>query len=81
MGVMKMLKNTQDDEKLGANGDCEATFVVEIKINSSEWRATPKIHHTIEDAKKEANALKLKYPYVRECRIKSQKQISERDNK
>ena len=75
-----MVKNIQDDKKLEANGDYESTFVVEIKINSSEWQTTPKIHQTKEDAEKEAKALKLKYPFVRECRIRSQKKISERNN-
>ncbi len=70
-GIKLMVKNTQDDKKLNvANGDYEATFVVEIKINSSEWQTTPKIHHSQEDAEKEAEAIKLKYPFIRECRIR-----------
>ena len=67
-----MVKETPECKKAEVNEDSDIIFVVEIKI-SSEWQTTPKIHHAKEDAEKEAEALKLKYPFLRECRITSQK--------
>ena len=67
-----MAKETPECKKAKVNEDCDTIFVVEIKIDS-EWQTTPKIHHTKEDAEKEAQALKVKYPFLRECRITSRK--------
>ncbi len=51
------------------DGDCRTIFMVEIKLDSSKWGAIPKIFYSKEEADKEAEALKLKYPFFSECRV------------
>jgi hypothetical protein len=51
------------------DGDCRTVFMVEIKLHSSKWGAIPKIFYTKEEADKEAEASKLKYPFSSKCRV------------
>jgi hypothetical protein len=53
--------------------------MVEIKLGSSKWGATPKIFYTKEEADKEAEALKLKYHFVSKCRVVTRK-MEEKEN-
>ena len=66
-----MVKNSRDDKKFSTNG---AIFVVQIKVNSTEWQTTPKRFHTKEEAEKEAKVLKLRYPFVAGFRIVTRKE-------
>ncbi len=52
---------------------CKLMFMVEIKYDDSKWGATPKMFSTKDEAEKEAEALKIKYPFIRECRIITRK--------
>jgi len=51
------------------NEHCEMVYMVEVKYGGSRWGATPKIFYDKEEAKKEAEAFKVKYPFVSEWRI------------
>ncbi len=50
-------------------GHCEMVYMIEMKFNGSGWGATPKILYSEEEAKKEAEALKVKYPFISEFKI------------
>jgi hypothetical protein len=56
-------------EKFRVDGDCRTIFMVEIKLDGCKWAATPKIFHSAEEAEKEAQVLKLKYPFVSQYRV------------
>jgi len=49
--------------------DCKTVYMVEIRNNGSTWGATPKILLGKDQAEKEAQRLKEKYPFVSECRV------------
>jgi len=49
--------------------NCKTVFVVEIKSEDNTWGATPRVFSTEEEAKAEAVRLRLKYPFISECRI------------
>ncbi len=48
---------------------CETVYMVEMKYNGSGWGTTAKMFYSKEEADKEAEALKVKYPFVSECRV------------
>ncbi len=48
--------------------------MVEIKYDGSKWGATPKKFYSEEEAKGEAEALKVRYPWISECRVISRKE-------
>ncbi len=50
-------------------GHCEMVYMIEMKFNGSRWGATPKILYSEEEARKEAEALKVKYPFISEFKI------------
>ncbi len=52
-------------------GHCKTIFMIELKVGNSNnsWGGGPKIFYSREEAEKEAEALKLKYPFVSECRV------------
>ncbi len=41
---------------------CKTVFMVEFMFGASQWGASPKKFYTKEDAEKEGEALKLRYP-------------------
>ncbi len=51
------------------DGHCKTIFMVEIRYDGSKWGATPKTFYSQEEAEKEVEALKIKYPFIREYRI------------
>ncbi len=53
---------------------CKTIFMVEIKYDGSKWGATPKKFYSEEEAKGEAEALKVRYPWISECRVISRKE-------
>ena len=53
---------------------CKIVFMVEIKYDGSKWGATPKRFYSEEEAEKEAELLKVKYPFISECRIVTRKE-------
>ena len=55
------------------DGNCDTIFRVEIKFDGSDWGATPKLFHRKEEALKEVEALKIKYPFISEYRVISRK--------
>jgi hypothetical protein len=59
---------------------CKTVYMVEIKFDGSNWGATPKIFYSEAEAKAEAEQLRLKYPFLTECRIVTRK-IEEKENK
>jgi hypothetical protein len=61
-------------------GHCRTIFKVEIKYDGSNWGATPKIFYGKEEAEKEAEFLKTKYPFISQCRVVAHK-IEEKEKK
>jgi len=59
---------------------CETIFMIEVKVGKSNnsWGGGPQIFYTREEAEKQAEALKLKYPFVSEFRIVTRKIEEER---
>jgi hypothetical protein len=74
-----MIRNSQKRKKR-TDGDCETIFVLEIRQIGSEWGTTPKVFDSKEEAEKEAERLKKKYPFLDGCRIVSRK-IEEKSDK
>ncbi len=74
-----MTKNSEKRKKC-ADGDCKTIFVVEIRQAGSKWGTTPKVFDSKEEAEKEAERLKKKYPFLDGCRVLSRK-IEEKSNK
>ncbi len=66
-----ILNNSQ---RFCIDGHCRAIFMVEIKYYGSGWGATPKIFYSEAEAQVEIALLKLKYPFISECRIVTRKQ-------
>lgn len=66
-----MTRNSQ--KKKRTDGDCETIFVLEIRQPGSEWGTTPKVFDSKEEAEKEAERLKKKYPFLDGCRVVSRK--------
>jgi len=64
-------KNYGDRFCLGSH--CRTIFMVEIRYEDSRWGATPKIFDSEEEAEKEAETLKIKYPFIYECRVITRK--------
>ncbi len=60
---------------------CKTVYMVEIKTDSSnKWGATPRMFHSQEEAEKEVEVLKQKYPsFVTECRIVTRRIKEEKD--
>ncbi len=61
-------------ERFCIDEHCKTVFMVEIKYDGAEWGATPKIFYNKEEAEKETELLKAKYPFVSECRIVTRKE-------
>ena len=55
--------------KFCIDGHCSAIFMVEIKFDGNNWGATPKIFYSEAEANVEAELLKVKYPFISECRV------------
>jgi len=55
--------------KFCVDGHCRAIFMVEISFGDLQWGATPKKFYSKTDAEKEAEVLKLKYPFISEFRV------------
>ena len=51
------------------DGHCKRIFMVEIRLDDSKWGATPKMFYNKEKAEAEAEALRLKYPFILEYRV------------
>ncbi len=66
-------------ERFCTGEHCKTIYMVEIKFTGDKWGATPKKFYTEEDAGKEAKSLKMKYPFIRECRIVTRKKKEEYD--
>jgi hypothetical protein len=54
--------------------------MVEIRFDGYNWGATPKTFSSEEQAKLEAETLRLKYPFVAECRVVTRR-IEEKEKK
>jgi hypothetical protein len=54
--------------------------MVEIRFDGCNWGATPKIFYVKEEAEKEAEVLKLKYPFLSECRVITRKMEEKEKN-
>jgi len=67
--IYKQVLDRNLGEAFCTDVQCKTVYTVEIKHNGSKWGATPKIFCTKEEAKREAEALKVKYPFVSECRV------------
>ncbi len=59
---------------------CKTIFMIEVKVGNSNnsWGGGPKIFYSREEAEKQIEALKLKYPFVSEFRIVSRKIAEEK---
>ena len=67
--LYKSMLDKNFGERFCIDGDCTTIFMVEIKLDGCKWGTTPKIFHSKEEADKEAEILKLKYPFVSKCRV------------
>ena len=59
---------------------CKTIFMIEVKVGKSNnsWGGGPQIFYSREEAERDAEALKLKYPFVSEFRIVTRKIEEER---
>ncbi len=55
--------------KFCIDGHCTTIFMVEILFGDFEWGATPKTFYIKEEAEEEAEALKVRYPFLSGCRV------------
>jgi hypothetical protein len=53
---------------------CKTIFMVEIKFDGCKWGATPNTFYSEEEAQKEVEALKIKYPFISEFRVVARKE-------
>jgi len=60
--------------KFCIDGHCKTVFMVEVKCDGCKWGATPKIFYSKEEAEKEAELLKIKYPFISQCRVVTRKE-------
>jgi len=67
--LYKSMLDKNFGQRFCINGHCKTIFMVEIKFYRFNWGATPKIFYSEGEAEKEAEALKLKYPFISKCRI------------
>ena len=67
--LYKSMLDKNFGKRFCVDGDCRTIFMVEIRLDGCKWGATPKIFHNRGEADKEAEILKLKYPFVSECRV------------
>ncbi len=56
-------------------GHCKTIFMIEVKVGkgNNSWGGGPQIFYSREEAERQAEALKLKYPFVSEFRIVTRK--------
>jgi len=72
--LFKSMLDKNFGERFCIDGNCRTIFMVEIKLDGCKWGATPKIFHSEEEADKEAITLKLRYPFISECRVITRKE-------
>ncbi len=61
-------------------GNCGTIFMVEIDLGDGKWGATPKTFYSEEEANRESEVLKSKYPFISECRV-IKRNIAEKNEK
>ncbi len=61
------------------DGHCKTIFMVEIKFDGNNWGTTPKIFDSEDEAKWEADILRMKYPFISEFRVVARKEKEEND--
>ena len=67
--LYKLMLDKNFGKRFCIDGNCKTVFMVEVRQDSSGWGATPKIFYVKEEVEKEAEVLKLKYPFLSECRV------------
>ena len=68
--LYKSMLDKNYGERFCIGSHCITIFMIEIRLEGDgSWGATPKVFYNREEAEKEAEALKLKYPFVSECRV------------
>ena len=67
--LYKLMLDKNFGKRFCIDGNCKTVFMVEVRQDSSEWGATPKIFYVKEEPENEAEVLKLKYPFLSECRV------------
>ncbi len=77
--ICELYKSILDSSRRFCNdGHCKTVFMVEIKFDGNNWGATPKIFYSETEARVEVELLKLKYPFLSECRVVT-RQIEEKE--
>ncbi len=80
--ICELFKSLLDRNFAGrfcVDGHCTKIFMVEIKFDGNNWGATPKTFYSEAEAKVEAELLKVKYPFLSECRVVTRKEKEEND--
>ena len=67
--LYKSMLDNNYGKKFCIDTHCTTIFMVEINYDGSKWGATSKIFYSKEEAQKEAEVLKVKYPFISECRV------------
>ncbi len=70
--ICELYKSVLDANFTGrfcTDGNCKTIFMVEVKYDGSKWGATPKTFYSEEEAEKEVETLKIKYPFISKFRV------------
>ncbi len=70
--ICVLYKSILDENLLGQfclGEHCKTIYMVEITVDGRRWGTTRKIFQTKVEAEKEANVLKLVYPFVSDIRV------------
>ena len=79
--LYKRMRDKNFGGRFCVGGHCKTIFMVEIRFDGdSNWGASPKTFYNKEEAEKEVEALKLKYPFLSEYKIVTRK-INEKKKK
>ncbi len=58
---------------------CKTIYMIEIKFDGCKWGVTPKTFYSEEEAEREVEALKIKYPFISDFRVVARKEKEKND--
>ncbi len=79
--LYKSILDKNYGERFCIGSHCKTIFMIEVKVGNgnNSWGGGPKIFYSKQEAEKQIEALKLKYPFVSEFRIVTRKISEEKE--
>ncbi len=73
--LYKLMLDKNYGRRFCINGHCKTIFMIEVKVgnSNSRWGGGPRIFYSRDEAERQVEALKVKYPFVSEFRIVTRK--------